>query len=280
MKSINCKGKLIDLETPKVMGILNLTPDSFYDGGKYKKERDILQGIEKMLVDGATFIDIGAYSSRPGASHVSQEEERSRLMPTLQTILKEFDDILLSVDTFRSQIAKESAEIGASMINDISAGSLDPEMFETIALLQVPYVIMHMKGTPQTMQQNTGYDNLVKEVIHYFSEKVFALRKLGVNDIVIDPGYGFSKTLEQNYEMLGRSELLNILELPVLTGLSRKSMLYKVLGTGPENALAASVAAQSIALMKGTNILRVHDVKEAVQAIQIVEKIKPWTYDA
>ena len=280
MKSINCKGKLIDLETPKVMGILNLTPDSFYDGGKYKKERDILQAIEKMLVDGATFIDIGAYSSRPGASHVSQEEERSRLMPTLQTILKEFDDILLSVDTFRSQIAKESAEIGASMINDISAGSLDPEMFETIALLQVPYVIMHMKGTPQTMQQNTGYDNLVKEVIHYFSEKVFALRKLGVNDIVIDPGYGFSKTLEQNYEMLGRSELLNILELPVLTGLSRKSMLYKVLGTGPENALAASVAAQSIALMKGTNILRVHDVKEAVQAIQIVEKIKPWTYDA
>jgi dihydropteroate synthase len=280
MKSINCRGKLIGLESPKVMGILNLTPDSFYDGGKYSRESEILKRIESMLLEGAAFIDIGAYSSRPGAKHVSQEEERSRLVPALTAILREFDDILVSVDTFRSAIARESVELGACMINDISAGSLDPEMFETIARLQVPYVIMHMRGTPQTMQKQSTYENLVKEVIAYFSQKVFALRALGVNDIIIDPGYGFSKTLEQNYEMLGRSELLKILDLPILTGLSRKSMLYRVLDTDPENALAATIAAQSIALMKGTNILRVHDVREAVQTIEIIEKIKPWSYNA
>ncbi len=280
MKSINCRGKLIDLESPKVMGILNLTPDSFYDGGKYPKQTDVLKRVETMLSEGAAFIDVGAFSSRPGAKQVSLDEERSRLMPALTAILNEFQDILVSVDTFRSPIAQESVELGACMINDISAGSLDPQMFETMGRLQVPYIIMHMRGTPQTMQQNTGYDNLVKEVIAYFSEKVFALRKLGLNDIIIDPGYGFSKTLEQNYQMLGRSELLKVLDLPVLTGLSRKSMLYKVLETGPDEVLAASVAAQSIALLKGTNILRVHDVKEAVQTVKILERIKPWSYNA
>lgn len=279
MKSINCRGKLIDLDSPKIMGILNLTPDSFYDGGKYSKVSEVLHRVETMLSEGADFIDIGAYSSRPGAEHVSLEDERSRLMPSLQAIVKEFEDVLISVDTFRSQIAVESVDIGAAMINDISAGSLDPKMFETIGRLQVPYVVMHMRGTPQTMRENTRYENLVKEVIGYFSEKVLALRKFGVNDIIVDPGYGFSKTLEQNYEMLGRSELLQVLELPVLTGLSRKSMLYKVLGEGPEDALTATTAAQSIALMKGTNILRVHDVKEAVQAARIIEKIKPWSYN-
>ena len=278
-KSINCRGKLIDLGTPKVMGILNLTPDSFYDGGRYSKESEILKRVEAMLIDGATFVDIGAYSSRPGAAHVSPEEERTRLLPALRTLLKEFKDLIVSVDTFRSQIARESIEAGASMINDISAGSLDEEMFETIAELQVPYVIMHMRGNPQTMQKETDYDNLVKEIILYFSERVFALRRLGVNDVIIDPGYGFSKTLEQNYELLGRSELLKSLDLPVLTGISRKSMLYRLLGTGPEEALAATLAAQTVALMKGTSILRVHDVREAVESIQIIEKIKPWSYD-
>ncbi len=276
-KSINCLGKLIDLETPKVMGILNLTPDSFYDGGRYTGESEILKRVERMVSDGATFVDLGAYSSRPGAQHVSLEEERSRLLPALRSILKEFPDLLVSIDTFRSQIARESIEAGAAMVNDISAGSLDDSMFKTIAELQVPYVIMHMRGTPQDMQEHTGYDNLVREVILYFSERVFTLRELGVNDIIIDPGYGFSKTLEQNYELLGRSELLKALELPVLTGVSRKSMLYRVLESGPEEALAATVTAQAVALLKGTSILRVHDVREAVQSIQIIEKIKPWS---
>lgn len=274
MKTINCLGNLIDLETPRIMGILNITPDSFYDGGKYKSEKQILNQVEKMLIEGATFIDLGAYSSRPGASHVSLEEERARLLPTLKLILREFDKVLVSVDTFRSQIARESVEAGAAMINDISAGYLDQEMFSTIAQVQVPYIIMHMKGNPQNMQNQVQYENLVKEIIYYFSERVFELRKLGVNDIIIDPGYGFSKTLDQNYELLGKSELLCNLELPVLTGVSRKSMLYKLIGTEPEEALPATIAAQVIALLKGTNILRVHDVKEAKQAIQIVEKTK------
>ena len=261
------------------MGILNLTPDSFYDGGRYSKESEILKRVEAMLRDGATFVDIGAYSSRPGAAHVSLEEERSRLLPALDTLLKEFKDLIVSVDTFRSQIAREGIEAGASMINDISAGSLDEDMFATIAELQVPYVIMHMRGNPQTMQKETDYENLDKEMILYFSQRVFALRRLGVNDLIIDPGYGFSKTLEQNYELLGRSELLKSLDLPILTGVSRKSMLYRLLGTGPEEALAATLAAQTVALMKGSSILRVHDVREAVETIQIVEKIKPWSYD-
>ena len=274
MKSINCQGNLIDLTSPRVMGVLNLTPDSFYDGGKYKSDVQILSQVEKMLLEGAAFIDLGAYSSRPGASNVSLEEERSRLLPTLKLILKEFDKAIVSVDTFRSVIARESIEEGAALINDISAGHLDPEMFETIAQLQVPYIIMHMKGNPQNMTSQAQYENLLKEIIHYFSERVFELRKLGVNDIIIDPGYGFSKTLDQNYELLGKSELLGNLGLPVLTGVSRKSMLYKLIGTGPEGALAATVAAHVIALLKGTHILRVHDVKEAMQAIQIVEKTK------
>lgn len=279
-KTINCLGKLISLDRPRVMGILNLTPDSFYDGGKYNSEPAILRRVEQMLEEGATFIDIGAYSSRPGAEHVSLEEERSRLLPVLESIVREFDDVNLSVDTFRSAIARESVEAGASMINDISGGSLDPDMFDTISRLQVPYVLMHMRGTPQNMQKQTEYENLVKDIIYYFSEKVYELRKLGVNDIILDPGYGFSKTLDQNYELLGRSELLNMLDLPVLTGISRKSMLYQVLKTGPEEALVGTVAAHSIALIKGSSILRVHDVKEAVQTIEILERIKPWSSHA
>lgn len=275
--TINCNGKLIDLNTPRIMGILNLTPDSFFDGGRYQIEEEILKQVEIMLSEGATFIDLGGYSSRPGAKDVSAEDERSRVLPALELILKNFENILVSIDTFRSEIAQECIETGACMINDISAGSMDEKMFETAARLQVPYIIMHMKGTPQDMQTHTTYQNLVKDIIYYFSEKVFELRALGLNDIIIDPGYGFSKTLDQNYEILGCSELLKNLELPILTGISRKSMLYKVLECGPEDALNATTAAHSIALMKGTNILRVHDVKEASETIRIMEQIKPWS---
>ena len=275
--TINCNGKLIDLNTPRIMGILNLTPDSFFDGGRYQIEEEILKQVEIMLSEGATFIDLGGYSSRPGAKDVSAEDERSRVLPALELILKNFENILVSIDTFRSEIALECIETGACMVNDISAGSMDEKMFETVARLQVPYIIMHMKGRPQDMRTHTTYQNLVKDIIYYFSEKVFELRALGLNDIIIDPGYGFSKTLDQNYEILGCSELLKNLELPILTGISRKSMLYKVLECGPEDALNATTAAHSIALMKGTNILRVHDVKEASETIRIMEQIKPWS---
>lgn len=274
MKQINCKGKLVDLSSPKVMGILNLTPDSFYDGGKFNTENDVLKQVELLLFEGATFIDIGAYSSRPLAKHISQEEELARLIPVLKTILSHFPDILISVDTFRSEVAKQSVKAGACMINDISAGSMDDKMFETIAHLQVPYVIMHMVGTPQNMQHNTLYKDLVQDIIFYFSEKIFELRKLGVNDIILDLGFGFSKTLDQNYELLSKLELFNFLDLPILSGLSRKSMLYKLLDIKPEEALNATSVANTIALQKGSNIIRVHDVKEAMQTITIVEKSK------
>ncbi len=274
MKQINCKGKLVDLSSPKVMGILNLTPDSFYDGGKFKTENDILKQVERMLVEGATFIDIGAYSSRPSAKHISQEEELGRLIPVLKTIISHFPEILISVDTFRSEVAGQSVNAGACMINDISAGSMDNKMFATIAKLQVPYVIMHMVGTPQNMQHNTLYKDLVQDIIFYFSEKIFELRRLGVNDIIIDLGFGFSKTLDQNYELLSKLELFNFLDLPILTGLSRKSMLYKLLDIKPEEALNATSVANTIALQKGSNIIRVHDVKEAMETIIIVGKSK------
>lgn len=259
------------------MGILNLTPDSFYDGGKYKSEQLILQHVEDMLIEGATFIDIGAYSSRPGAQHISEEEERARLLPVLERITGQFPGILISVDTFRSRIAAESIAAGACMINDISAGQMDQNMFATVAGLQVPYLLMHMRGTPQTMKQHTDYKDLVKEIIIYFSEKIFELRKLGLNDLILDPGFGFSKTLEQNYELLGKLELLSCMELPIIAGLSRKSMLYTLLETDAEGALNATTAANTIALQKGASILRVHDVKEAMETIRIMEKIKNET---
>ena len=270
---INCKGHLIDLDRPRVMGILNLTPDSFYDGGKYKSASEILAQVEKMLKEGATFIDIGAYSSRPGAIHISQEEELSRLLPVLQLMIQEFPDALVSVDTFRSHVASEAIQSGACMINDISGGSLDEDMFSTIAKYQVPYVLMHMVGTPQNMQQNVHYENLVKDIIFYFSQKVFELRKLGVNDIILDPGFGFSKTLDQNFELLQKLELFSGMNLPVLVGLSRKSMLYKLLDLDANRALNATTSVNTIALMKGASILRVHDVQEAMETVRIFEKI-------
>jgi len=272
MKSINCKGNLIDLASPKVMGILNLTPDSFYDGGKYKSEKDILQQTEKMILEGATFIDIGAYSSRPGAIHISEEEELSRLLPILEIILQNFPELLISVDTFRSNIAKIAIETGACMINDISAGNLDDNMFKTIASLQVPYIIMHMKGNPKNMQTNVDYNNLITNIIYYFSKKINELRALNVNDIIIDVGFGFSKTIDQNYELLANLNLFKNLELPILTGISRKSMLYKFLDTTAIEALNATSIANTIALQQGTNILRVHDVQEAIETTNIIEK--------
>ena len=273
---INCKGHLIDLSTPRIMGILNVTPDSFYDGGKFRSDTTMLKQVEKMLSEGATFIDIGAYSSRPNADHISEDEELSRSIPVIELLIKEFPDILLSVDTFRSRIASEGIRAGASLINDISGGDIDQDMFETIGRLQVPYILMHMVGTPQNMQQHVNYDDLVKDMIHYFSKKIFKLRQLGVNDLIIDPGFGFSKTLDQNYELLQKMELFSTLRLPILAGLSRKSMLYKLLETDASNALNATTVANSIALSKGAGILRVHDVKEARETIMIFEKMKQW----
>ncbi len=270
---INCKGRLIDLHHPKVMGILNLTPDSFYDGGKYKSAADILRQIEKMISAGATFIDMGAYSSRPRAMHISQDEELSRLLPVLELVLKEFPDALISIDTFRSHIADIAVQSGACMVNDISGGSMDEDMFATIAKLQVPYILMHMVGTPQTMQQNVQYENLIKDIIFYFSKKVFELRKLGVNDLILDPGFGFSKTLDQNFELLQKLELFSGMNLPLLVGLSRKSMLYKLLDLDADRALNATTSVNTIALMKGASILRVHDVQEAMETVSIFEKI-------
>ncbi|MEX1383832.1 dihydropteroate synthase [Lutibacter sp.] len=271
MKSINCNGTLIDLTSPKVMGILNITPDSFFDGGKYKNETAIISQVAKMLVEGATFIDVGAYSSRPGAKHIVEQEELERILPVVKMLVKEFPEILISVDTFRSNIAEKCIENGACIVNDISAGSMDTTLFKTIAKLQVPYIIMHMQGTPQNMQANPTYKNVVTDILNYFSEKIYELRALGVNDIIADVGFGFGKTTEQNYTLLKNLDLFKNLEIPTLAGLSRKSMLYKPLNITAKEALNATTVANTIALLKGTTILRVHDVKEAIEAIKIVE---------
>ena len=271
--TINCKGELINISSPKVMGILNITPDSFYDGGKYRNEHDILVHVEHMLNEGATFIDVGAYSSKPNASIVSEEEELSRILPIIELILKKFPQVLLSVDTFRANVAKQCIDAGAALINDISAGKLDHAMLETIADLRVPYIMMHMRGTPQTMQTLTEYDNLIKDILFYFSERISKARSLGIIDLIVDPGFGFAKTKQQNFELLNNLELFKILELPILAGLSRKSMIYKTLDTSPEEALNGSTVLHTVALQKGANILRVHDVKEAVECIKLVESI-------
>jgi len=272
--TINCKGKLIDLATPKVMGILNLTPDSFYDGGKYKNDSEILSQVYTMLKHGATFIDIGAYSSRPDAKHISEDEELSRLLPIISIILKEFPEILLSIDTFRSQVAQQSIQAGAAIINDISAGKLDEKMLETVAKLKVPYILMHMKGTPQTMQQHTQYDNLIKEMLLYFSERIAKAKALGIIDVIVDPGFGFAKTREQNFELLNHLELFKMLDKPILSGISRKSMIYKTLENSPKEALNGTTVLNTIALQKGSSILRVHDVKEAVECVKLLEQLK------
>ncbi|WP_142783496.1 dihydropteroate synthase [Changchengzhania lutea] len=267
--TINCKGQLIDLSTPKVMGILNITPDSFYDGGVHNNEKSILTHTEKMLNEGATFIDVGAYSSKPHADQVTEGEELKRILPMVDSILREFPDALLSIDTFRSKVAAQCVEAGAALINDISAGKLDSNMLPTIANLRVPYIMMHMKGTPQTMQQHTQYDDLLKDVLFYFSERITAARSLGVIDLIVDPGFGFAKTLEQNYKLLNNAELLKILDKPLLVGISRKSMIYKTLESSAQEALNGTTVLNTVALQKGVSILRVHDVKEAVECIKL-----------
>lgn len=269
MKTINCKGTLIDFQQAKVMGILNVTPDSFFDGGKYKSEKDLLQQTEKMLSEGATFIDVGGYSSRPGAIHITEEEELSRVLPVISLLIKNFPDILLSIDTFRSKIAQKSIEHGAAIINDISAGQMDENMFDTIAKLQVPYILMHMNGTPQNMQRDPQYTNVTLELISYFADLQFQLKAKKINDLIIDVGFGFGKTNAHNFELLNNLKLFQELDVPVLAGLSRKSMLYKILDITPQEALNSTTVANTIALMNGASILRVHDVKEAAEAIAI-----------
>jgi len=272
-KSINCGGKLISLEKPLVMGILNLTPDSFYDGGKHKSMKDILAHFSKMINEGAAIIDIGALTTKPGSEKISIQDEKDRLLPALEQIKKEFPDAIISVDTYQSEIARMAVDKGAHIINDISAGTFDKKMFKTIAELQVPYIIMHMQGTPANMQKKPVYKNVVKEVIAFLSDKTVTLKNLGVNDIIIDPGFGFGKNIEHNYELLNNFEYFSFFELPLLVGVSRKSMINKLLNTSPEEALNGTTVLNTIALIKGANILRVHDVKEAMETIKIFRKL-------
>lgn len=272
--TINCYGKLIDLNTPKVMGILNVTPDSFYDGGKFKNDKGFLSQTEKLINEGATFIDIGAYSSRPGADFVSEKEEINRLIPIVRLIHETFPETPISIDSFRSNVIKESVQAGAAMVNDISAGILDPMMFESVGKLGVPYIMMHMRGTPQTMQQMSNYSNITKEVYSYFSERIHLARKHQIKDLIIDLGFGFSKTLDQNFKLLNSLDFYTNLNLPILAGVSRKSMIYKTLNTTADNALNGTSALHMIALEKGSKILRVHDVKEAIECIKLYKALK------
>ena len=272
---INVNGKLMDLSQPQVMGILNVTPDSFYAGSRGVAERDIIDRLRQMTDEGASIIDIGAYSSRPDADDVSTEEEMARLRHALSLVRQHQPDAVVSVDTFRADVARMCVEeYGVAIVNDISAGQMDKEMYPTIARLGIPYIIMHMKGTPQTMQNNPQYAHLLKEIFYFFSEKVQKLRDLGVKDIIIDPGFGFGKTLEHNYELMNHLEEFSLFELPLLVGISRKSMIYKLLETTPEEALNGTTTLNTIALLKGANILRVHDVKSAMEAVKIVTTMK------
>jgi len=270
---INCNGQLIDLSTPKVMGILNVTPDSFFDGGKYNSDEHLLKQAEKMLTEGATFIDIGAYSSRPKAKHISESEELKRSLNAINLIRDHFPKTLISVDTFRSEVAQKSIDAGACMINDISGGCLDAKMFKIIAKNKVPYILMHMLGTPQNMQSNPQYKDIIYDLRLYFSEKIAELKALGINDIILDVGFGFGKTIEHNYTLLQHLDLFKCFDLPILAGISRKSMLYKVLNSSANEALNATTVANTIALQKGAKILRVHDVKEAIETINIINHL-------
>lgn len=273
-KTLLLKGNLMDLSHPKVMGIINATPDSFYDGGYNVVMDKALASVNKMLEDGANIIDIGGYSTKPNASDVAVEEERRRVIPLIDSLIQNFPDIVISIDTFRSEIAKEAVEAGASIINDVSGGNLDDKMFETVSELQVPYILMHMRGTPATMQNLNQYKHLIKDVVIELSEKLEKLRSLQINDVIIDPGFGFAKSLEQNYEMLKNLSYFNVLECPMLIGLSRKSMIYKLLGNEAKDALNGTTALNMVALINGANILRVHDVREAVETVKLFNKLK------
>lgn len=272
--TLNCNGNCIDLSMPKVMGILNVTPDSFFDGGLYKNEKSILTQVEKMLHEGATFIDVGAYSSKPNAETIPETEELQRILPIVKLLVATFPEIVLSIDTFRSEVAKQCIEAGAAIVNDISAGLLDINMLTTVAKLNVPYIMMHMRGTPQNMQQLTNYNDIFKTILFYFSERIAEARQLGIKDMILDPGFGFAKTQEQNFELLNGLGSFKIAGLPLLVGVSRKSMIYKTLNTTPAEALNGTTALNMVALQKGAKILRVHDVKEAVECVELYKRLK------
>ena len=276
LKSINCKGELIDLSVPRIMGIINVTPDSFYDGGVTIDLDSIVEQGGRMLEAGASFLDVGGYSTRPGATDISPTEEIERVLPAIRALLSNFPDALISVDTFRAEVARVCIEAGAAMINDISGGQMDPEMLPTVSDLQVPYVMMHSRGNPRTMQSLTDYDQVTRDVTRFFAERLLAARELGINDIIIDPGFGFAKTLEQNYTLLEEMEQLHLLEVPIAVGVSRKSMIYKLLGSTPAEALNGTTVLQTIALLKGADILRVHDVAEARECITLVSQLKSY----
>jgi dihydropteroate synthase len=272
--SLNAGGRLIDLSHPKVMGIINLTPDSFFAGSRKPQIEEALQQAEKMLNEGADFLDLGAYSSRPGAEDISVQEETDRLLPVVEAIAKRFPEAVLSIDTFRAKVAEAAVKAGVHIINDISGGQLDADMFATVARLQVPYILMHMRGTPQTMQQQTDYEDVFAEVYDYFANKYHELKQLGVHDVIIDPGFGFAKKPEQSYALMQRLQDFDLLQLPVLVGISRKKMIYGMLDITAAEALNGTTALNAIALTKGANILRVHDVKEAVEVVKIWEMCK------
>ncbi|MFW0716297.1 dihydropteroate synthase [Pedobacter sp. N23S346] len=272
-QSINIKGRLLDLSSPKVMAILNITPDSFYSKSRTKSIDEALAKTEAFLNDGATFIDLGGYSSRPGATDISENEEVDRLIPVIECIMEEFPETVISIDTFRAAVAKDAILAGAHIINDISAGEMDANMFETVANLQVPYIMMHMQGTPQTMHLNPSYQHVTLEVIDYLAKKVAELKALHVHDIIIDPGFGFGKTIEHNYELLNQLNAFKIFKLPVLVGFSRKGMIYRALNTTADHALNGTTILNTIALQKGAGILRVHDVKEAIECIELLKRL-------
>ena len=272
-QSINCKGELITFDKPKVMGIINITPDSFYEGSRHREMNDILKQVDKMMDQGADLIDIGGYSSRPGADDIPLQEELDRVIPVIRNVADKFPQVRISVDTFRSEVARQALDNGAAMINDISAGLLDDAMMDVVSKYQVPYVMMHMKGTPQTMRSLNQYDDLITEIIHYFSERIRRANELGINDLIIDPGFGFAKNIDQNFELLKRLSHFEHLELPLLIGVSRKSMVHKTLGIKPEEALNGTTALNMLALDRGASILRVHDVKEAVECCKLYDRI-------
>ncbi|MGK7394950.1 MAG: dihydropteroate synthase [Candidatus Cyclobacteriaceae bacterium M3_2C_046] len=270
--SLNLKGNLLDVSYPRVMGILNLTPDSFYDGGRYVTESAIVEQAEIMLQAGAAILDLGGYSSRPGAADVNLDEEKTRVTNGIKFVLKHFPEAFISVDTFRSEVAEAALDQGACMVNDISGGEMGQKMYELIAKWNVPYVLMHMRGTPQNMVNQTDYHNLLLEIIEYFQKKIFRLKQLGLNDIILDPGFGFAKTANQSFQLLSQLNKLRIFELPVMVGVSRKSMIYKTLGIDIENALNGTTVLNTIGLMNGASILRVHDVPEAMQCVKLFKK--------
>ena len=277
-QTINIKGNLISLDTPLVMGIVNITPDSFYKGSRKQSEKEIIERVQQILEQGGTIIDIGGQSTTPSSTLHTAKEELERLTPALSIIQREFPNAILSVDTFYADVAKAAVEeYGVAIINDISGGQIDDQMFATVAKLNVPYILMHMRGTPQTMQQLTDYDNFIQDIIFYFSEKIARLNSLGVNDIIVDPGFGFSKTLEQNYELMAHLKYFHIFEIPLLVGVSRKSMLYRPLGLTAEESLNATTVLNTYALQSGAKILRVHDVKEAVECVKLTCKLNKYT---